>query len=828
MTIRRDSFGIPHVSGGDVLEMAFEQGRAMAIDRRWQLEIERLRGEGRTAALVGAGGVEWDTFARRARIAETAQQAFAAADPATQEFVEAYVEGVRAALPTAPCAELDLLGPAPGEWQPWTPMAIFLVQHVLFGAIGHDVWRRRVRAALGESAALLLGHDPNAGGSNAVVIGGSLTASGFPIVAGDPHRLFEAPNVYVQVRLSCPELDVVGLSFPGVPGVQHFGHTGAVAWAVTNAMADQHALVEVPVASCVSTREPLVVRDADPVAITVLSSDVGPALLVDGDTALCLSGPSYAAGSMLDAVLPLLRARSVEDVDAALERWVEPVNNVLVADRTGRTLHRVAGRLPVELPRIEGRPDGVLVTANDRTTPEFDALGDRFAPPHRASRLRELLAGSSEWTPTSVAAVLGDVRLDHDGLLSRIATLDALPERARANRDALLAWDRRLDATSTDAALYVRVRDRLVLALADAEPLAALADPAAYGERWVPWLWLPGRIASTLGGWLAADEPLGIDVASLLAAALDVEKVDSSWGERHRFTPVHALTDLGVEHLFHPLVAGRGLSGDTDCVAATGSIPGLPDSVMGPVARYVWDLGDRGASRWAVPLGTAGDHRDPHHSDQFDAWSSCHLIPLEEPVMTPAAGIAFRPVVPATDAPLIHDWVTQPRARYWGMLERDLEEVEAIYTYIDEQPHLTAWLASVDETPVAIVQTYDPFVDEIGEYYDRRPGDVGLHLFLADDPARAGHTAALLTAAMRSLLTDPGTRRIVLEPDIGNESSIELLTRLGATLGPIVELPGKTAQFAFIDETALPDRAQSCTGQRLSRTPALTTWGTPA
>jgi len=630
VTIRRDSSGIPHVSGGDVLEMAFEQGRVTAIDRRWQLEIERLRGEGRTAALVGVGGVEWDTFARRARIAETAQQAFVAADPATQEFVGAYVEGVRAALPAAPCAELDLLGPAPGEWQPWTPMAIFLVQHVLFGAIGHDVWRRRVRATLGESAAVLLGHDPNAGGSNAVVIGGSLTASGFPIVAGDPHRLFEAPNVYAQVRLSCPELDVVGLTFPGVPGVQHFGHTGDVAWAVTNAMADQHALVEVPVASCVSTRESLVVRDADPVEITVLSSDVGPALLVDGDTALCLTGPSYAAGSMLDAVLPLLRARSVEDVDAALERWVEPVNNVLIADRARRTLHRVAGQLPVRLPRIEGRPDGVLVTANDRATPDFDGLGDRFAPPYRADRLRELLAGSSEWTPVSVAALLGDVHLDHGRLLARIATLDALSDRARANRDRLLAWDRRLDARSTDAALYVHVRDRLVLAIADAEPLAALADAAAYGAMWVPWLWLPGRIAATLGGWLAADQPLGIDVASLLAAALDVEADESAWGERHHFAALHALTDLGVEHPFDPQVVGRGLSGDSDCVAATGSIPGLPGSVSGPVARYVWDLGDRDASRWAVPLGAAGDHRDPHHSDQFDAWSSCQLTPLEE------------------------------------------------------------------------------------------------------------------------------------------------------------------------------------------------------
>lgn len=620
MSIRRDSFGIPHVSGADVLELAFEQGRATATDRAWQLEIERLRGEGRTSELVGAGGVEWDTFARRARIAETAQEAFASADPSTQEFVRAYVDGVRAALPSAPCP--DLLGPAPGEWQPWTPMAIFLVQHVLFGSIGHDLWRRRVRNAFGESG-LLLGHDPNAGGSNAFVIGGSLTASGFPIIGGDPHRLFEAPNVYAQVRLSCPEFDVVGLTFPGVPGVQHFGHAGDVAWAVTNALADQHALVEVPLSSCVSTTSTIRVRDGAPVSIDVLSSDLGPALLVDGDTALCVTGPSYADGSMLDAVLPLLRSSSVDDVDVALERWVEPVNNVLIADRSGRTLHRVAGQMAL-LPRIEGRPDAVLVTANDRVNGDFDALGDRFAAPYRASRLRSLLGSSSSWTASEAAALLGDVHLDHDRLLARIPTLD-LSGRALANRETLLGWDRRFDATSTDAALYVRVRDRLVLAIAEAEPLASLADASPYGEMWVPWLWLPGRIASTLAGWLEAERPLGIDMDTLLADALDLDPDGATWGERHVFSPLHALTDLGVEHDFGPPVSGLPLDGDSDCVAANGAIPGLPFSVMGPVARYVWDLGDRSRSRWAVSLGAAGDQ-----CDQFDAWSSCELIPVEE------------------------------------------------------------------------------------------------------------------------------------------------------------------------------------------------------
>ena len=61
-------------------------------------------------------------------------------------------------------------------------------------------------------------------------------------LAGDPHRIIELPGVYQQVRLACPEFDVVGLAFPGVPGLPHFGHTGDVAWAITNAMADYQDL----------------------------------------------------------------------------------------------------------------------------------------------------------------------------------------------------------------------------------------------------------------------------------------------------------------------------------------------------------------------------------------------------------------------------------------------------------------------------------------------------------------------------------------------------------------------------------------------------------
>src|SRR5690606_29544681 len=98
-------------------------------------------------------------------------------------------------------------------------------------------------ATLGpEAVALFASEGPAGSGSNAWVVPGDLTTGGTTIIAGDPHRVLELPGIYQQVRLACPEFDVIGLAFPGVPGVPHFGHTGGVAWAITNAVADNQDL----------------------------------------------------------------------------------------------------------------------------------------------------------------------------------------------------------------------------------------------------------------------------------------------------------------------------------------------------------------------------------------------------------------------------------------------------------------------------------------------------------------------------------------------------------------------------------------------------------
>ena len=111
---------------------------------------------------------------------------------------------------------------------------------------------------LGEDAALLCRDGPQSSGSNAWAVGGARTASGSPLIGGDPHRVLESPGVYLQVRLACEDpddpFDVAGFTFPGVPGVQHFAHAGDVAWAITNALADYQDVFEESWTTCVDRR----------------------------------------------------------------------------------------------------------------------------------------------------------------------------------------------------------------------------------------------------------------------------------------------------------------------------------------------------------------------------------------------------------------------------------------------------------------------------------------------------------------------------------------------------------------------------------------------
>ncbi|MEU1077048.1 MULTISPECIES: GNAT family N-acetyltransferase [unclassified Streptomyces] len=872
--VYRDSWGVPHLRADDPRALAYAQGRVTAVDRAWQLEVERHRVQGTTAAFLGPDAAGWDVFARRARLADTARRCFAALDAETADWVTAYTEGVNDGLAEGAAAQpgFATTGLTPGRWEPWTPLGVWLSTHILFAGFPTKLWRERAVAALGPGAVELFATDgPGTAGSNGWLITGEHTASGAAILAGDPHRFIEDPGVYQQIRLACPEFDVVGLAVPGVPGIAHFGHTGSVAWAITNAMADYQDLYRerlrrdgtgvaafgpdgwAPAAVHTETVE---VAGAAPVTVEVIETDRGPVIIggPDAPDAISLRHPPRVTAALGFAALPaLLRARTADDVDRAFDDWVEPVNVVQAADTAGGRLHRVAGRVPLRhatnrvrvvpaweadhawtgwapLPRAEVR--GTAVMANERGLAA--PLGVEFAPPYRAERIAELLAGSRSWTPADMSSLHMDTHLASTRpLLKLLASLEDLTPGAAALRDRLGAWNRRMDADSTDATAYAAVRDRLARALAAHPCFADLADLPPLPDLFLPWLALTPRIAFALETILTTPMLPELDRPHLVRVALEEVAAGGAefgpWAEAHRLAPWQAVPTREE---------WPGLAGDHDCVLSTSSVPGVTHhSARGPAARYVWDLADRQNSLWVVPFGASGTPGSPHHRDQTRLWTAGESARVEtrwselrrertvtermderipgrtaedaevyEEKIPDFGTVRLRRLDPSGDAELIHSWVTEERARFWGMLDADRAYVEETYAYVDSLPTHHAFLLLLDDEPVGLFQTYEPGADPLGECYEVRPGDVGVHILLAPAPGpkRPGFTGTLMGSLIRYVLSDPSHRRIVVEPDVRNEKSIARMVRAGFVLGEEVQKPEKRARLAFLERPPTP------------------------
>ncbi|CAM5486425.1 GNAT family N-acetyltransferase [Streptomyces narbonensis] len=161
--------------------------------------------------------------------------------------------------------------------------------------------------------------------------------------------------------------------------------------------------------------------------------------------------------------------------------------------------------------------------------------------------------------------------------------------------------------------------------------------------------------------------------------------------------------------------------------------------------------------------------------------------------------VTVRPVDPDRDAPLLHGWVSEERARFWGMNGTTVEQVRDIYAHLDSLTTHHGFLVDLDGEPVALFQTYDPEADRVSECYEVEPGDIGVHFLIAPSATpRPGFTAGLIGALVAFSLRDH--TRIVVEPDAANEKAIARMARAGFELGPEVVLPEVDLPEVFIPE----------------------------
>lgn len=725
ITIYRDRQGIPHIRAQGVRDAFFGQGFAHAQDRLWQMDSDRMRAEGRWAELVGPSAVEQDTLFRRFRLAASSRSDYDKVRPETREMLDAYADGVNAFIRSTDRlpAEYGLLGIKPEPWQPWNGLAVYKVRHVLMGVWEGKAFRAKLLRHLGpermarlypatrlgdlliappggtyeggagdaaaELAAVMeaLSRE-DGGGSNNWVISGARTASGKPLLAGDPHRAVDVPNVYYQNHLACDEFDVIGLSFPGLPSFPHFGHNDQVAWCITHVGADtQDLFVERfekgnPRRYSFQGRwreaqvhtETIRVRGGEDVAIDVVITHHGPVIAGDpasGEALTMRYTATLGENPGWDCLRPMLSARSCAEFDAQMKDWVDPVNNLLYADVSGNIGYRTRGHVPVrssrngwlpvpgwsgeyewqgnipfaELPHVMNPATGYVVTANNRVVGEEYPyyLGHFFAPEHRARRITDRLLARTHHTVESMAAIHADVlslpARQLSALLGSVAPHTAAAEQARA---LLLAWNGQMKADQPAPAIYATLREEL-LGLVLGPVLGPLKDEVFRKVgRGGPAL--AAQVRGRIFGYATEDDrtllPDDATWPALIAEALERAVVTLQsrlgddmgawqWGRLHQLRPAHLLSAAYPEAGALLAPGPSPMDGDGDTVQAASYTAATGFTVAGTsVARYVFDLADWDHSAWVVPHGASGHPGSAHWTDQHQEWLGHRLVSM--------------------------------------------------------------------------------------------------------------------------------------------------------------------------------------------------------
>ena len=375
----RDEWGIPHIRAHSTRDAFVGQGYVHAMDRFWQMDASRKQMEGRWAEWVGPAGLPADRLARRLRAAAASIRDYEALGPEAKAMVDAYTAGVNAWLAThqAP-VEYDLLGlgAAPEPWEPWHCVASMRQRGYLMGSIWFKLWRAAALPVVGAENVAKLRYDDDGGdrlcippgadagrwvasledlqepiqalsllasgadtdgGSNNWALAPSRTTTGRPLLAGDPHRVFELPGMYAQLHLACDEFDAIGFTIPGVPAFPHFGHNANVAWCVTHAFADIHDLYVEQFdqadpsrylhhgnwLTATTTTENIKVKGAQTASVDITETIHGPVIAGDPASGSALTLKSvqfFDLDRSLDCLLPMLRADSVDSLFARRAR----------------------------------------------------------------------------------------------------------------------------------------------------------------------------------------------------------------------------------------------------------------------------------------------------------------------------------------------------------------------------------------------------------------------------------------------------------------------------------------------------------------------------
>lgn len=674
VTIGFDRWGCAHVSARSREDLYRAQGFLHARSRGWKLEMLARFARGRASEVVGEAGLEVDVLVRRLGLPGTAEAVARSLASEDLRILEPYAEGVLAADAVTPPAPEYAALDVGREWRSTLEDVLVDVCAIaLLRAFGlSDSWRRRMARAWLEAEergaapeeiarwrATWTAFSPPSvesssdAGSNAFAVAGSRTASGAPLLGGDPHLRAEAPCVWMEMHLRCPGQHVSGASLAGLPNILA-GRNDRVAWAITSSQAD--------VADCFLERidraagtylapdgwsplrrrsEVVTVRGGADLTIEVEETRNGP-LIATGvggdDEAISLRWVHTEVASRQRALEAMNEAHGWTEFREAMSTYsgvglsivYADVDGVIARQQIGPVPRRAAGRpearilcgwsgaddwqglVPFdELASIVDPPSGIVCAANDDPGPGSEAFGQDWDWDGRASRMRQLIDAEDHLS-------LEDCRSLQLDLWSPLAAamrptlLAAQPDgedaEARGVLQAAAEWDLCLGTDSEAAAVFDRWYLALVRGLLPDEVDSELGSALSATRVWWSHWGVPAVIQR-----LEAMTPVERARRSTEALGAALAELKESLGDRP--WSYGQLTETSYEHLLGEAfsIGPFQLPGGVDTLWR-GDGGGGGRGV--PTMRQLADLADVDRGLAALSTGNSGVPGDPHYADQ--------------------------------------------------------------------------------------------------------------------------------------------------------------------------------------------------------------------
>ena len=394
VVIRRDTFGVPHITGETEAAVAFGFGYAQAEDHAAEMGRRFLVARGEAAKHLGAEFLEADLAARRADNIGESRRALASLDGTFRDVLEGFAGGyslyVGQHRDTLPPWVIEITGAdalalthtdAPTNaasasivralQQKYPEGARAPTEHRLpveefrggsavgrvFPALREPLAQRRVEGRPGEAAAFEEGD-----GSNAIALSGLKTGSGAAMLLGNPHLRWQ--QLYWEAHVKVPgRLDFYGSTLVGFPWLRA-GFNDRLGYVQTNNNSDNRDIFALPLDPArpdhyVFEGRPRPLRRVD-VAVEVKQHDgslvterrtywrshLGPIVYRNSTTAFAYRSTVADAWRWFEGFWRLSHARSLRDYMKVMSTRFSPESNYTYADADGNILYLWNSRVP--------------------------------------------------------------------------------------------------------------------------------------------------------------------------------------------------------------------------------------------------------------------------------------------------------------------------------------------------------------------------------------------------------------------------------------------------------------------------------------------------